>query len=94
MHYRGEGLKERVTSSSGSSLVSLGQSETHSAGGLRKHEDGGGLHSKARARGLQLPGKSERAQSHRVTDTQEQWGETREETVIKREGEKKKKKGG
>lgn len=50
---------KRVTSSSRSSLLSLGQSETHSAGGLRKHEDGGRLHSKARASGLQLPRKSE-----------------------------------
>lgn len=32
--------------------MSQGQSETHSAGGLRKHEDGGRLHSKARASGL------------------------------------------
>lgn len=32
----------------------VGQSETHSAGGLRKHEDGGRLHSKARASGLRF----------------------------------------
>lgn len=44
------------------SFVSQGQSETHSAGGLRKHEDGGRLHSKARASGLAgSPTASERA---------------------------------
>lgn len=32
----------------------MGQSETHSAGGLRKHEDGGRLHGKARAFRLPL----------------------------------------
>ena len=84
--YRDEGLKERVTSCSCSSLVSLGQSETHSAGGLRKHEDGGWLHSKARAIGLQLPRKSERVQS---AESQEQCRETteerREELVMKKE---------
>lgn len=56
---------KRVTSSSRSSLLPLGQSETHSAGGLRKHEDGGRLHSKARASGLRLPRKSDRVQSVR-----------------------------
>lgn len=84
--HKDKGLKERVTSSSCSSLLSLGQSETHSAGGLRKHEDGGRLHSKARASGLQLPPERAsgcRGQSHR--HTQEQWGETRggEERVMK-----------
>ncbi len=72
--YRDEGLKERVTSTSCSPLVSLGQSETHSAGGLRKHEDGGRLHSKARASGLQLPPKERASAEGRVTGTQEQWG--------------------
>lgn len=64
--YRDKGVKERVTSSSCSSLVSLGQSETHSAGGLRKHEDGGRLHSKARASGLQPRKRRASAGSHGV----------------------------
>lgn len=91
--YRDKSLKERVTSSSRSSLVSLGQSETHSAGGLRKHEDGGRLHSKARASGLQLPRKSERAQgeesqAHRSGGVkQERRGDSNEEGG----GEKKRK---
>lgn len=41
------------------SLSLWGQSETHSAGGLRKHEDGGRLHGKARASGLQMSRESE-----------------------------------
>lgn len=79
--YRDKGVKERVTSSSCSSLVSLGQSETHSAGGLRKHEDGGRLHSKARASGLQ-PRKRRASAGGGARK-----GERREETVRRRRGE-------
>lgn len=93
---RAKKKRESVTSSSRSSLVYLGQLETHSAGGLRKHEDGGRLHSKAWASGLQLPRESESehrgAESwpHRSGGAGNKRGEEKGEGDEEEEGRKKK----